>query len=107
MAIPTIVTIVTALAVCRWGKAVLMGEGCADISDNQHSSFRAGSCADWEKAVLILGPISAQDSVGLLSVTMGFSCDDGVFVWRSFPSSNPVTIGPVLMKMGTIVTGLC
>ena len=59
------------------------------------------------KAVLILGPISAQRSVGSLSVTMGFLCDDGVFVWRSSQHSNPVTIGPVLIKSVTIATPLC
>ena len=59
------------------------------------------------KAVLILGPISAQRSVGSLSVAMGFLCDDGVFVWRSSRDSNPVTIGPVLIFSVTIATPLC
>ena len=58
------------------------------------------------KAVLILGPISAQRSVGSLSVAMGFLCDDGVFVWRSSRDSNPVTIGPVLIFSVTIATPL-
>ena len=56
---------------------------------------------------LIIGPISAQRSVGSLSVAMGFLCDDGVFVWRSSRDSNPVTIGPVLIFSVLIATPLC
>ena len=75
---------------------------------HQKKKFRAGSCANGKSCADIRSNnISAQLSVGSLSVTMGFLCDDGVFVWRSSRDSNPVTIGPVLIFSVTIATPLC
>ena len=82
------------------------GEGCADIRSNISTALFGLGAVLMGKAVLILGPISAQRSVGSLSVTMGVLCDDGVFVWRSSRDSKPVTIGPVLIISVTIVTPL-
>ena len=84
------------------------GEGCADNIPTISTALFGQGAVLMGKAVLILGPKISTASSGCGSpVTMGVLCDDGVFVWRSFPSSHRVTIGPVLMKMGTIVTPLC
>ena len=114
MAIPTIVTISTHTSttvagggVCRRGKAVLMGKAVLILGPISAQRFFGQGAVLMGKAVLILGPISAQLSVGSLSVTMRFLCDDGVFVWRSSRDSNPVTIGPVLIFSVTIATPLC